>query len=358
MVHALLTNAPGGGIDYRDVIIEEEEHDLVLSPLYTGICGTDRGIVNGSLNFAKNPEKSDYLVLGHESVCVVRDSSNSQFKEGDLVVPLVRRPGNCPNCLIGRQDNCSDGNKKEAGVTGKHGFMRSRFNEDSQFVVRIDDPYMEKISVLTEPLKNVVKGFEVIETISKRSVYAGADSSFTNKNCVVIGTGTEAFLYGIMSSEYGFNTALTNRHPLSREKMDLISDFSLNFFDYSTDIAYPFKSEIDLVIDTSGDPATVLKFLRLMNYNGIFLFFGTNGKAPASSINGNDIDHIVERNITIAGSVDAAKVHYIRAVKYLKRWFKSLPVESIITGEYRPEYTEIFKKKPEDEIKSVIKWGE
>lgn len=356
MVKALVTNAPGGGIEYSDVDIQEEKNDLILRPVYTGICGTDRGIVNGSLHFASNPENYDFLVIGHESVCVVEESKSEDFNEGDIVVPMVRRPGDCPNCRIGRQDNCSDGKKREAGITGMHGFMRASFSEDSHFVVRVPDPSIGRSAVLTEPLKNVVKGFEVVETVSKRSIYAGADSSFAHKTCVVIGTGTEAFLYGMMAGEYGFRTLLTNRHSIPSEKMELCSKLGLEFFDYTTDLEKYLGKGMDLVIDTSGDPSTVLKFLRLMNYNAIMLLFGTNGKAPASGIDGRDIDSIVEKNITIAGSVDAAKVHYERAVRYLERWVKSSPIERIITGEFTPDNTRIFQEKPRDEIKSVIRW--
>ena len=52
MVNALTTNAPSGGIEFHNVEIpDQKDFEIKLKPLYTGICGTDRGEVNGSLSF-------------------------------------------------------------------------------------------------------------------------------------------------------------------------------------------------------------------------------------------------------------------------------------------------------------------
>lgn len=357
-VSAITTVAPNGGAKYRPVNIPlPDSYDLILEPVYTGICGTDRGIVSGSLQFAYNPQGYDYLVLGHESVCVVRESNVKDFKAGDTVVPVVRRPGDCPNCRIGRPDNCSDGKKHEAGITGMHGFMRTMFPEHAEYVVKVDDKSIQKLAVLTEPLKNVMKAFEVFDVISKRSVYHNDESTLEGKKCCVIGTGNEGFLYSLMANEYGFDTVITNRHPLGPERDEITEGLNLRFTDYSSTFDNEFSGGIDLLIDTSGDPGTIFKFMRRLNYNGILMLFGTNGRAPATNITGNDIDYIIERNITIAGSVDAAKIHYIQALEYLRKWkYISGDIEHLITGEFSPDYTELFSKKPDNEIKSVIAW--
>lgn len=357
-IKAIVTNAPNGGVKVRQLEFDPGEYKVLLSPLYTGVCGTDRGIVSGSLPFSYNPQGSDYLVLGHESVCQVEDSNVPDFKKGDLVVPVVRRPGDCVNCRVGRQDNCSDGDKHEAGITGMHGFMRELFTDDPEYLVKVPDSSLREVAVLTEPLKNVMKGYEVFDTISKRSIYHGKDSTILDKHAVIIGTGCEAFLYTMMAKEIGFNSFMVNRHPLSDKMMGVIGDLDLSFVDYNVDEDKPFANGIDLLIDTSGDPATIFKFVRKLNYNGIALLFGTNGKAPAGSFDGMDIDHIVERNITIAGSVDAAKKHYFQAIEYITKWRYTYgkKLEDVITGRFEPEQVEIFDRKQTDELKSVIRW--
>ncbi len=357
-ISAVTTAAPNGGVKFRTVDIPlPENYDVILEPLYTGICGTDRGIVSGSLPFAYNPDGYDYLVMGHESVCVVRESNVDGFKAGDIVVPVVRRPGDCPNCRIGRPDNCSDGKKHEAGITGMHGFMRSMFPESAEYIVRVEDRSMQKLAVLTEPLKNVMKAFEVFGVVSKRAVYNGVDSTLEGKKCCVIGTGNEGFLYSLMAKELGFDVVITNRHPLGEERDEITGGLNLRFTDYTKTFDSEFLNGIDLLIDTSGDPGTIFKFMRKLNYNGIMMLFGTNGRAPPASITGSDIDYIIEKNITIAGSVDAAKVHYFQALEYLRKWrYISSKIDSLITGEFSPDYTDLFSRKPDNEIKSVIAW--
>ncbi len=95
-VNAILTDAPKGGVRYGKIDIRDEEGaNAKLEPVYTGICGTDRGIVSGSLQFAYNPQGYSSLVLGHESVCKVIDIGENPYhiRPGDYVVPVVRRPG-------------------------------------------------------------------------------------------------------------------------------------------------------------------------------------------------------------------------------------------------------------------------
>jgi glucose/galactose 1-dehydrogenase (NADP+)/aldose 1-dehydrogenase [NAD(P)+] len=357
-IKAIVTNAPDGGVSVKTINTDISRYKVLLSPIYTGVCGTDRGIVSSSLKFAYNPEGSDYLVLGHESICEVIDSKVQEFKAGDLVVPVVRRPGDCVNCKIGRQDNCSDGKKHEAGITGMHGFMQEIFTEDPEFLVKVEDKTLKEVGVLTEPLKNVLKAFEVFETVSKRAVFHSEDSTVLDKNVVVIGTGCEAFLYTMMARDLGFRSMMVNRHPLSNKIEKIFDDLGLNFVNYAEDPDRPFSSGIDLLIDTSGDPTTVFNFLRKVNYNGVVILFGTNGRAPDGTFTGADIDYIVERNITIAGSVDAAKKHYLQAIEYLTKWhcIYGEKLENVITAKFPPENTAIFASKQKDELKSVIQW--
>lgn len=359
---AVTTKAPEGGVKYESVELgEPDDFEVKLKPVYTGICGTDRGIVRGALPFAYNPENHDRLVIGHESVCqVVQVVENDRgIKEGDYVVPLVRRPGGCVNCAIGRPDNCSDGDKHEAGITGLDGFMREYFYDKLENLVPVPDANMAEVAVLTEPLKNVVKGFEVFDKVRQRSVFENADSTMNGKRAVVIGTGTEGFLYSFMSKEYGLDTTVVNRHPVEQIKMDMLGSFGISFADYTKDEKKAFGGGIDLLIDTSGDPGTIFTFMGKLNYNAVVILFGTNGKAPDASVDGSFIDYLIERNITVAGVVDAAKTHYETALGYLRKWkyIHGDALEKMITGKFDPSRVDILNKKPEGEIKSVFKWA-
>ncbi len=295
LYRGITTDAPEGGVSYGEIDLDLSGYEVRLKPILTGICGTDRGIVNGALPFSYNPHGSEKLVLGHESLCMVTEAGKNDFgiREGDYVVPMVRRPGKCINCLAGRSDNCSDGDKHEAGITGLHGFMREEFGDSAEYLVKVPDPSIGDVAVLTEPAKNVCKAFEMFDIVSRKSIFTDGAGSYNEKTSLVVGTGTEAFLFALKARDYGFRTHITNRHDIGGAKSKLVEETGLDFFDYSQ--SDPVKdSGLDLVIDTSGDPATILRFLGKMNHNGILVLFGTNGKAPATNLNGMDVDYIVE----------------------------------------------------------------
>lgn len=357
---SITTNAPEGGVEYGKIDLDLSGYEVILKPVLTGICGTDRGIVNGALPFSYNPHGSQRLVLGHESLCRVVSAEKNSFgiSEGDYVVPMVRRPGKCINCLAGRSDNCSDGDKHEAGITGLHGFMREQFGDQAEFLVKVPDPSIGDVAVLTEPLKNVCKAFEMFDVVSRKSIFTDRAGSYNEKTSLIVGTGSEAFLYALKSMDYGFQTFVTNRHDLDDTKNRIIGETGINFYNYNN--ANPFdKTGIDLVVDTSGDPSTIFRFLRMMNNNGIMILFGTNGKAPATQVDGMDIDHIIEKNITVIGSVDGSRIHYEKALQDLTRWKHQYgtSLNDMITAKVSPDRTDIFTKKPSDEIKTVIQWS-
>src|ERR1041384_320085 len=73
--------------------------EVTVRMLEVGICGTDREIA--AFDYGTPPEGSEYLVIGHESLGEVIDigSAVTRVKKGDLVVTMVRRPCNDPDCL-------------------------------------------------------------------------------------------------------------------------------------------------------------------------------------------------------------------------------------------------------------------
>lgn len=360
LYRGITTNAPGGGVSYGQIDLDLSNFEVKLKPVLTGICGTDRGIVNGALPFSYNPHGSERLVLGHESLCKVVEARENDFgiSVGDYVVPMVRRPGKCINCLAGRSDNCSDGDKHEAGITGLHGFMREEFGDSPEYLVKVPDPSIGDAAVLTEPLKNVCKAFETFDVVSRKSIFTDTAGSYNEKKSLVVGTGSEAFLYALKSMDYGFDTHVTNRHELDDVKLKIVEETGMNFFNYMKEDPFE-KSGLDLVVDTSGDPGTIFKFVRKLNHNGMLILFGTNGKAPAAQVDGMDIDYIVERNITILGSVDGSRIHYERALQDITRWKHQYgtTLDDMITAKVKPEQTDVFMKKSPSEIKTVIDWS-
>ena len=48
-IKAIITDATRGGVSTKTIDANREDYKVLLSPIYTGICGTDRGIVSGNI---------------------------------------------------------------------------------------------------------------------------------------------------------------------------------------------------------------------------------------------------------------------------------------------------------------------
>src|SRR5271169_3473488 len=95
-------------IDHPEPAIESPTQ-VKLRILEVGVCGTDKEICQ--FDYGTPPPGSEYLVLGHESLGEVVEvgAQVSGFKPGDLVVTMVRRPCDHPDCMAcraGRADFC------------------------------------------------------------------------------------------------------------------------------------------------------------------------------------------------------------------------------------------------------------
>lgn len=355
-MRAIVTNPPKGGVKLVS-LDGENTGGIKIRTLRTGICGTDKEIVSGRLSFAR-PEKGKQLIIGHEAIGVVEDSmDSSEFSEGDIVVPMVRRPGKCKMCRLGRQDYCEDGDFVEAGVRGKDGFMRDQFLEDPRFLLKVASKDTADIAVLTEPTKNVMKIKEIFNFLRSRMPWYCEDSTLSCKNLYVFGTGTEGLLISLVFKKIGMNVVAVNRHPLEEPAMTFLDANRIEFLDTSSESLENRgkKDEMNAAIDAVGSMDVLKGITDNIRNNGIVILFGTAGQLPSSNyeITGN----IVDRNVALAGSVDGAKVHYAKAIEFIKDNGQSSGLDKIITGIYRPEEVHIFKEKEKDEIKKVIDWS-
>ena len=140
--------------------------EVLVKILEVGIGGTDMEINNGQ--YGEPPPSHDFLVLGHEAIGVVENSGSTGFREGELVVPLVRRPDGCINCRSGYSDMCLEGNYRECGIRGAHGFLREYLAEEPQFLVRVAGD-LRHVAALTEPMSIATKGLPHAIEFHRRS---------------------------------------------------------------------------------------------------------------------------------------------------------------------------------------------
>lgn len=342
---------------------EVGDEQVLLKTMYTGICGTDRGIISGQLKFARPPAGSDFLIMGHEGLAEVQEVGKSvkTFRRGDIVVPMVRRPGNCLQCKIGRQDNCEDGDFVEAGIRGKDGFMREYFIDEERYLVKVYDKSLGRLAVLTEPMKNVVKSFDVYRTVTRRSIAQCSDGSFDCRRVTVAGGGPIGILFAMIFRSYGFDVQLFDRND-HLGKLSAISEKLGIDFKISDGAGLPpnFIEGLDVFVDTTGSPSVIGRGLEGLGHNGCMLLFGTSS-GGSYQLTGDIITSLVEKNATIIGTVDGSKAHYVEALNYLSSWKGMFPgvLEDIITQEDNPESSiSALNTKVTGEIKRIIKWAE
>ncbi len=355
-MRAITTVPPKGGVTLSQVG-EDVGKGIRVRTFRTGICGTDKEIVEGRLKFAR-PETGNSLVLGHEAVGIVTDPGNdSNLRDGDLVVPMVRRPGNCRMCRLGRQDFCEDGDFVEAGIRGKNGFMRDEFLDDPRFLVRVEDRSIRELAVLTEPLKNVMKMKEIFQFQRLRIPWYCEDSTLSCKNLYVFGTGTEGLLISTVFKTLGMNIVEVNRHPLGENMMDYLDANRIDYLDTSAETLDKKTKDapMDAAIDAVGSMDVLKEITDNIRNNGIAIMFGTSGQLPSSSY--EVLENIVDRNISIVGSVDGAKEHYAEAIRFMSAHGSAMRMDRVITGRYEPEDLKVFAEKEEQEIKKVISWS-
>jgi aldose 1-dehydrogenase [NAD(P)+] len=340
---------------------EIADNQVLLRTLYTGICGTDRGIISGQLKFARPPQGSDFLIMGHEGLAQVQEVGKKvrKVKPGDLVVPMVRRPGGCLQCRIGRQDNCEDGDFVEAGIRGKDGFMREYFIDEERFLVNVYDKSLGRLAVLTEPLKNVVKSFDAFRTVSRRSIAQCDDGSYDCRRVTVAGGGPIGLLFGMLFRSYGFDVQMFDRNDHLGKLSEISEKLGIDFM-ISDGSGLPpnFMENVNVFVDTTGSAAVVGRGLESLAHNGCMILFGTS-TGGGYQLTGDAITSLVERNVTIMGTVDGSKSHYIEALNYLSAWSVMFPgvLEDIITQEAGPEDSiAALNTKVTGEIKRIIKW--
>jgi threonine dehydrogenase-like Zn-dependent dehydrogenase len=320
---------------------------VLVEAIAVGVCGTDVEIVEGKYGWA--PPGRTRLVLGHESLGRVIDPGPaSGFREGDLVVGIVRRPDPvpCPNCAIGEWDMCRNGQYTERGIKEVDGFMSERWRIEPDYAMKVDVS-LGLLGVLLEPMTVVTKAWEQVLAIGRRAFWEP-------HTALVTGAGPIGLLTALIGTQHGLEVHVLDRVE-SGAKPDLVRALGAT---YHTGRVADVGFQPDVIVECTGVGQVIADAINVVGAGGIVCLtgIGTGGRTVGYSTADLAAAMVLQNNVVV-GSVNANKRHWYKAAQALARadaaWLARL-----VSRRERPEaFMNALHRQPDD-IKVVIQFAD
>jgi threonine dehydrogenase-like Zn-dependent dehydrogenase len=263
-----------------------------------GVCATDRELAR--FHFGAPPLGETELVLGHEAVGEVVDmgAGVTRFSAGDRVVPTIRRacPAVCPACAAQRFDLCATGNYLERGIFRAHGYFTEFAVDRADNLVAIPRSLGET-AILAEPLS----------VVEKAVATALAAHPFQPRTALVTGCGPVGLLAAFALMARGFDVEIASLEAADEKRPAIAARAGARY------VRLPdWPSPADLVIEASSHPDAAALGLSRLRTGGVLVFIGASETTiPLTSI------EALRRNLTIAGIINAAGMHFQAALEDL-----------------------------------------
>lgn len=267
--------------------------DVLFRIHEVGVCGTDREMVAFRMRRPENDVPQ--LVIGHEALgqVVAVGAAVQDFKPGDWVAPMIRRPcvPACRSCARGRPDLCLTGGYTERGLFGADGYFTEFAVDPAAYLVRVPER-MARFAVLMEPLSVVEKAIGRALAIRQTGENAA----------LVLGAGPIGILAALVLQARGFRVRLFSLEPEDHPRIRLLRDQGV---EYVTQM----EGRADLIVEAAGAAELALEGVRLLAPAGIFVALGAGEARGEFSF----IDLIVG-NQTVFGSVNASRESFDSAL--------------------------------------------
>ncbi len=344
-----VTVIPGTAGSARLDDVHEPDAELgsvVVEALAVGVCGTDVEIASGLYGWA--PPGRERLILGHESLGRVIDPGGTGLQAGDHVVGIVRRPDPvpCPNCAVGEWDMCSNGRYTERGIKEVDGFMSERWRIEPDYLVKVDKR-LGVLGVLLEPTTVVVKAWEHIASIGRRSYWDPT-------TVLVVGAGPIGLLAALIGRQYGADVHVLDRVTEGR-KPELVEALGAHY--HSGPIS-ELGVAPEVVVECTGVAPLIRGAAEAASPGAIVCLTGVGGPiVPDASRPTTLMTDAVLKNLVLFGSVNANRRHYYVASKVLARADRSW-LERLITRRVPADAFEQALQRDPDDIKVVVEFAD
>jgi glucose 1-dehydrogenase len=317
---------------------EPKDGELLVEPLYLGVCGTDREILEGA--HGEPPPGQERLVLGHELLARVKDT-------GQLVAAIVRRPDPvpCECCAKGEWDMCRNGQYTERGIKGLDGYGAELVTIEEYFAIPVPEE-LGMLGVLTEPSSILAKAWEQIDRIATRACSV-------HEKALVTGAGPIGLLAALMGVQRGLAVHVLDR-ATEGIKPDVVGALGAEYHTGDvTEVAE--QCSPDVVVECTGVAELVAGAMQHTSPGAIVCLTGVAASRQLTVDVGALNNELVLENDVVFGSVNANRRHFEQAVEALRAadqdWLKRLitrtvPLES---------WTDALEKG-DDDIKVVVEF--
>src|SRR5919205_1349835 len=285
---------------------EAKDGDVLVEPLFLGVCGTDREILDGA--HGEPPPGHERLVLGHELLGRVRDAGGG-LDAGQLVAGIVRRPDPvpCTCCARGEWDMCRNGQYTERGIKQLDGYGAELVTIEQDFAIPIPQE-LGDLGVLTEPSSILAKAWEQIDRIGTRACSV-------RERVLVTGAGPIGLLAALMGKQRGLDVHVLDR-ATEGIKPEVVKALGAEY--HTGDITEISKQcEPDVVVECTGVAELVAGAMQHTAPGAIVCLTGVAASRSLSVDVGALNNELVLENDVVFGSVNANRRHFEQAVKAL-----------------------------------------
>jgi glucose 1-dehydrogenase len=325
---------------------QPKDGELLVEPLYLGVCGTDREILDG--DHGEPPPGEERLVIGHELLGRVKEPGGG-LDAGQLVAGIVRRPDPvpCACCAKGEWDMCRNGQYTERGIKALDGYGAELVTIEEDFAIPIPDD-LGTLGVLTEPSSILAKAWEQIDRIATRACSV-------HERVLVTGAGPIGLLAALMGSQRGLEVHVLD-HATEGIKPEVVQALGA---EYETgDITEVAKSlEPDIVVECTGVAELVAAAMQHTAPGAIVCLTGVAPSRNLSVDVGALNNELVLENDVVFGSVNANRRHFEQAVESLRKadqdWLRKLITRTVPFDNWQEAI-----EKGDDDIKVVVEFAQ
>ena len=285
---------------------------VLVRVLRVGVDGTDKEI--NAAEYGAAPTGYNFLVLGHESFGIVEEvgANVSEFKPGDYVVAIVRRPGMSVYDRIGNFDMTTDDTYFERGISRLHGFLTEYYVDDAEYIVKIPQG-LKHVGVLMEPFTVVEKGLAQAYEVQRRL------KIWRPSRAAVMGAGTIGLLATLALRLRGIAVTTFALSPKPNTNASLIEAVGARYVcTQETSIIDEARvsGRYDLVFEATGYSPVVFDAMQVIAKNGVLVLSSVTGgdrkiEVPADKIN----LEFVLGNKAMVGTVNANRDHFEAGVR-------------------------------------------